>query len=444
MKRHCTLQVLRLAAVLPPMATAFTPPCRLHHGGLVKRLQVATANSEPCLDNPSVHQHQTHPQHRHPEPLAELPMKRLKLPKGAAGNDLVAMPIKIDGQGPFDFMLDTALTSETITPELQKTLGMSDDNAMKVEGLAAGGSKGEEKLVMLEGVSLSEEGQGVELPPLHAIVTDFPEEKIDPAQKVDGMVGIETLELFYVDFDFPAGVVRLWPSGTAASVAEEAGMISVPAAIVNDETYLLAIRITSEKSLEKKLQPFLGIVDVGASFSTCSWEAAKLLAELPRNKIAYIGSPTVMAVGVDNKPIPMPMKHVTLTFLGGAPQDEDSKVQFEQPPPEWKPWNKVKVGVGDLPVCSLALGDKDHPFKGPAAIIGLDVLSQRKWPSMSLFVVASFFYCNPHTCNRVLTTKHMPYNHIYNSSGRMIIETCIGTMHCKDRRRRIFIDPDTK
>lgn len=385
MKRYCTLQVLLLAAVLPPMATAFISPCRLHHGGLVKRLQVATANSEPYLDNPSVAQYQTHPQqHRHPKQLAELPMKRLKLPKGAAGNDFVAIPVKIDGQGPFDFMLDTALTSEIITPQLQKTLGISDDNVMKVEGLAAGGSKGEEKVVVLEGVSLSEEGQDIELPPLHAVVTDFPEEKIDPAHTVDGMLGIETLELFDIDFDFPEGVVRLWPAGTAASVAEEAGMISIPAAIVNDETYLLAIRITSEESLRKQRQPFLGIVDIGASFSTCNWEAAKLLAELPRNKIAYIGSPTVMAVGVDNKPIPMPMKDVTLTFLGGASQDEDGKVQFEQPPSSWNPWNKVKIGVGDLPVFSLALGDKDHPFEGPAAVIGLDVLSQRKWPSVCL------------------------------------------------------------
>ena len=356
----------------------------------MKRLQVTTANSEPYfVSASSVDQHQTHPQqHHHPEPLAELPMKRLKLPKGAAGNDFVAIPVKIDGQGPFDFMLDTALMSEIITPELQKALGISDDNAMKVEGLAAGGSKGEEKLVMLEGVSLSEEGD-IELPPLHAIVTDFPEEKIDPAHTVDGMLGIETLELFDIDFDFPAGVVRLWPAGTAASVAEEAGMISVPAAIVNDETYLLAIRITSEKSLQKQRQPFLGIVDVGASFSTCNWEAAKLLEELPKNKIAYIGSPTVMAVGVDNKPIPMPMKDVTLTFLGGASQNEDGKVEFEQAPSEWKPWNKVKIGIGDLPVFSLALGDKDHPFIGPAAVVGLDILSQRKLPSMYLIVVAS-------------------------------------------------------
>ena len=169
-----------------------------------------------------------------------------------------------------------------------------------------------------------------------------------------------------------------WPAGTAASISEKEGMIPIPAAMVNDETYLLAIRVTSERSLEKQLQPFLGIIDIGASFSTCNWEAAKLLAELPQNKLLYLGSPTVMAVGVDNKPIPMPMKDVALTFLGGASQDEEGKVTFEHPPKEWKPWEKIKIGVGDLPIFSLALGDKDHPFTGPAAVIGLDILSQSK------------------------------------------------------------------
>lgn len=378
-ERHLALlHVLLLTATL--LTTAFVPPHLHHHGHVkLKQPQVATKNSEPYFVSASVDQFQSRPYHRPSEPIVELPMERLKLPKGAAGNDFVAIPVRINGQGPFDFMLDTALTSVIITPQLQQTLGISDDNAMKVEGLAAGGSKGEEKLVMLEGVSLSEEGD-IKLPPLHAVVNGFPEEKIDPKHQVDGMLGIETLELFDVDFDFPAGMIRLWPAGTAASVAEEAGMVPIPAAIVNDETYLLAIRITSEKSSEKQLQPFLGIVDVGASFSTCNWEAAKLVAELPKNKIAYIGSPTVMAVGVDNKSIAMPMKEVTLTFLGGASQDEEGRVSFEEPPQEWKPWNKVKIGVGDLPIFSLALGDKDHPFKGPAAIIGLDVLSQSKWP----------------------------------------------------------------
>lgn len=34
--------------------------------------------------------------------------------------------------------------------------------------------------------------------------------------------------------------------------------------------------------------------------------------------------------------------------------------------------------MGDLPVFSQLLGDGRTPFTGPAAIVGLDVLSQRR------------------------------------------------------------------
>jgi len=47
---------------------------------------------------------------------------------------------------------------------------------------------------------------------------------------------------------------------------------------------------------------------------------------------------------------------------------------------EWKPWAPVMAAVGDLPVFSQLLGDGNTrtPFKGPAALIGLDVLAQRR------------------------------------------------------------------
>lgn len=53
---------------------------------------------------------------------------------------------------------------------------------------------------------------------------------------------------------------------------------------------------------------------------------------------------------------------------------------FEAAAKEWKPWAPVMAAVGDLPVFSQLLGDGNTrtPFKGPAALIGLDVLAQRR------------------------------------------------------------------
>ena len=44
---------------------------------------------------------------------------------------------------------------------------------------------------------------------------------LDPAHDpVEGMIGMEVLEQFDVDFDFPAGRLRLWKPHTVESVAK--------------------------------------------------------------------------------------------------------------------------------------------------------------------------------------------------------------------------------
>lgn len=42
------------------------------------------------------------------------------------------------------------------------------------------------------------------------------------------------------------------------------------------------------------------------------------------------------------------------------------------------PASTSQVGVGDLPIFTQLLGDGRSPYQGPAALIGLDVLSQRR------------------------------------------------------------------
>lgn len=44
------------------------------------------------------------------------------------------------------------------------------------------------------------------------------------------MLGMELLSLFDADFDWPAGRLRLYKPGEGAAVAQEAGLIEVPAA----------------------------------------------------------------------------------------------------------------------------------------------------------------------------------------------------------------------
>jgi hypothetical protein len=57
------------------------------------------------------------------KPVLDQPMRRLRLPKGTVGRDYVLLQLKLGGQGPFDFVVDTGLTAELITPHLKQVCG---------------------------------------------------------------------------------------------------------------------------------------------------------------------------------------------------------------------------------------------------------------------------------------------------------------------------------
>ena len=312
-------------------------------------------------------------------PIADLPMIRLQLPPQAFGREYVVVQLKVNGQGPFEFMVDSGLTTEMITPHLKETLGITPKRGGGVvRGLSAGGDSSE-ALIELDGVSLCcGEFAGkdeLNLPPLHAVVTDFPQEHIDPKHNVEGMLGMELLDLFDADFDFPNSRLRLWSPGTAAGEASKKGLVMVPDAVLN-ETGLLGIRVTSTTATSK--QPVVGILDCGASFSCVNWAAAKYLGLPPKDDSAYRNSPAIMGIGIDGRPLMLPTHELQFTYLGEASKDNSGQVKFEDPPPSFKPWDPVTVGIGDLPVFSQLLGDGVTPYNGPAVLLGLDVLSQRR------------------------------------------------------------------
>lgn len=211
---------------------------------------------------------------------------------------------------------------------------------------------------------------------------------------VEGMIGMEVLDKFDVDFDFPAGRLRLWKPHSVESIARKAGMTAVDALVVN-ETRLLGFRVVSSSATTAAVaaqkgssgmvvvaQPFLGVVDCGASFSVINWAAAQLLGLPSQNDKSYEQRPRVVGLGVDGQPQLLPTATVGLSYCGNPTMANDneanSTMAFEAPPNEWKPWSDINVAIGDLPVFSQLLGDGRTPFRGPAGIIGLDILSQRR------------------------------------------------------------------
>ncbi len=309
------------------------------------------------------------------EALVDVPMIRLRLPKGGFGREYIALKMKIQDQGPFDFMIDSGLTTELITPHLQATLGISQ-GTNRLKGIAGGGETALNPIVELSDVSIDvgDNRSGPNLPKLNAIITDFPQEHIDPAHDpVEGMVGMEFLSLFDVDLDFPKNRIRLFEPESA----DTNGLAEIPAVVIN-ESMLIGIRISTPDT--KNGQPILGFLDCGSTFSCINWKAAEILGLPPQNDPLYRKGPAITALGIDGRPLALPTVRKQLSYAGNPIFDLESRrpVGFEPPPPNWKPWDTVPIAVGDLSVFSNILGDSVKPYQGPAALIGLDILAQRR------------------------------------------------------------------
>ncbi len=311
-----------------------------------------------------------------PQPLVTLPMIRLQLPKNGFGREYIAMPLYINGKGPYEFMLDTGLTAEFITPHLEKEVIMAKPNSssrsFSVQGIAAAGMS-TQRLVDLPGVSLccKRDGESLNVPELHAIVTDFPQEHIDPKHDpIEGMLGMEFLSMYDVDLDFPNNQIRLYEQGT---VSCPKGMIEIPATVIN-ETGLLAIRV-KKPGLN---QPVVALLDCGSAFSVVNWAATTFLG-MSTDKKDYQNLPAIQGIGVDGKSIQLPISpQQSLTFVGEPRMDQGRIVGFQEPPTDWRFWKPISLAVGDLPAFSNVLGDGVTPYRGPAVLIGLDILSQRR------------------------------------------------------------------
>jgi hypothetical protein len=120
--------------------------------------------------------------------------------------------------------------------------------------------------------------------------------------------------------------------------------------------------------------------DCGSTFSCVNWKAAEALGLPPRTDPSYRNSPVVQALGIDGRPLLLPTVKKQISFVGDPIIDPKTgrPSAFNQPPPEWKPWDAVQLAVGDIPVFSQILGDGITPYQGPAALIGLDILAQRR------------------------------------------------------------------
>ena len=136
--------------------------------------------------------------------------KKLKLSRGGSTHDLswtpfeyindshlVGVPVHINGQGPFDFVLDTGAGNTCITPELAAKTGL---DPKPVHGIARGiGGDVQLELAAVEKLSIG----ATEISHSQMVVLDL--SKVSPRGKLieNGIIGYDFLSRFETVIDYP-------------------------------------------------------------------------------------------------------------------------------------------------------------------------------------------------------------------------------------------------
>lgn len=124
---------------------------------------------------------------------------RLAGPTGAA----IIVPVHINGQGPFDFVLDTGATFTCVDRELSQRLELPTQRGAIGMGAGIGGS-GQIRLVRMDSVRVGgarvEDITGCEVDLRHAAQVGV---------ETDGLLGLNFLKPFRVTLDFERGVMIL-------------------------------------------------------------------------------------------------------------------------------------------------------------------------------------------------------------------------------------------
>ena len=114
---------------------------------------------------------------------------------------LIIVPVKLNGKGPFRFVLDTGASGSVVTPKAAKALGLHGSGTAKAIG--AGGST-DVMLTRLDSLELGgEKVTGLTL------AIDEMKDVSAVVPNLDGIVGYDFLRRFVLEIDYPASTLRL-------------------------------------------------------------------------------------------------------------------------------------------------------------------------------------------------------------------------------------------
>jgi hypothetical protein len=304
------------------------------------------------------------------ESVPSVEICKIELPDGSIGEGYIPVPVKLSNSKGEErlvhFILDSGLTTTMITPDLRKWLDQKEPGGggMTANGFAAGGSSTLD-VCPLKGAEVG--GCGIQLPRMSAVVLDFPQASIeDPRYDIQGMLGMEFVSQFDLDVDFPAGKIRLWNPGEGVKQAQADKLVAVPVSLIPGD--ILGVRVAAGEGTT----PFLGVVDLGASFTLMNTAAAKL-SNLPLT--SEPGKTGIAATGVDGRQTMLASRTTDITLLGFEDWNDGSRWGDSAALQKAKmlKFDGIRTGVGEVAVFEQLLSTPGNPWMGPAGLLGLDI-----------------------------------------------------------------------
>ena len=189
-----------------------------------------------------------------------MPLRQMVGMPGNPRAGYVVLTLDTDA-GFVDFLIDSGATTALISPKMREMLGDSATDGAAIRGLGAMGETLRQK-VTIEGISVG----GKDLGSFDAVVTDLAASGLPPV--IGGLVGLEFLSKFEVEFDFVNKVMKLHKPGTIKCGAVDVlDLVEIPMATHPTGLKTVACRLN-------KCEPFPAIVDMGSFFSVANWMAA--------------------------------------------------------------------------------------------------------------------------------------------------------------------------
>ena len=190
------------------------------------------------------------------EPVAEIPYRY-------AYNGWITVPVTVNGQGPYDFIVDTGATLTVVFENLaeQQTFPFVDGEPRRILGLIEANDLPPRYIGRIE-----TGGQAIDNV-VSVVVNDW----LEPRETPQGVLGLDFLERYAIDIDPTTRTIKLYEGG-APRIVDRRGWsdVRVEPKIFGDGTrplYILRARIRG------KSYPF--ILDLGASGTIINYPALR-------------------------------------------------------------------------------------------------------------------------------------------------------------------------